>query len=155
MFHDAFIYMLQNEGGYSNDSRDKGGKTKWGISQRAHPSVDIENLTATEAEMIYLKEYWNPLYIKIEERLSTRLFDVGVNIGVKKAIRILQNALNLYFDADLKTDGQFGSNTLKSIKENDQKSIYSMFVFEVSNYYAGLNNETYLKGWLNRLYRNV
>ena len=155
MFHDAFIFMLQNEGGYSDDPNDKGGKTKWGISQNAHPNVDVENLTASQAEMIYLKEYWNPLYTKIDERLSTRLFDVSVNVGVKKAIQMLQYSLGFYFNEDIRTDGVFGTKTLNAILANDQKSIYSMFVYVVSNYYADLENKLYLKGWLNRLYRNI
>lgn len=156
MFNDALIFTLQNEGfnAYTNDPNDKGGATKWGISKRSHPDLDIENLTFVEAQLIYRKEYWNAKYNSLDRKLAIRLFDVGVNIGVSKAVRILQETLNKYFEADLKTDGKFGLNTLRACNSVTQRSLYSTYVFEVSLYYKSLNSN-FLKGWLNRLYREI
>lgn len=47
-------------GGYTNDPRDPGGETKFGISKRAHPELDIKNLTPEQALRVYLDEYWFP-----------------------------------------------------------------------------------------------
>jgi lysozyme family protein len=59
--------ILNNEGGYNNNSNDKGGATKFGISSRSYPDVDIANLTKTEAKNIYKRDFWdNYLYKKIE-----------------------------------------------------------------------------------------
>lgn len=154
MFEDAFKFMVENEGGYVNDPNDKGGETKWGISKRAYPDLDISKLTLQEAQMIYLKNYWNPLYAKLNKKLAIRLFDLGVNMGVKKAVKILQHTLNKYFDTNLTLDGVFGSTTLLESQRTNKESLYSLFVFEASLYYQSLN-PIYLKGWLNRLYRNI
>lgn len=47
------------EGGYSNNPDDPGGETKYGISKRAHPELDIKNLTLEEAIDIYRSDYWD------------------------------------------------------------------------------------------------
>ena len=56
-FETAIAFVLNEEGGYSNDPRDPGGETNFGISKRAHPQVDIKNLTLEEAESIYRYEH--------------------------------------------------------------------------------------------------
>ena len=47
------------DGGYTNDPTDAGGETKWGISKRAHPDVDIANLSLEDALAIYREAYWD------------------------------------------------------------------------------------------------
>ena len=70
-------------GGYTNDPVDPGGETKWGISKRAHPQLDIKNLTLDEAKLIYFKEYWEPAGCpNFEFKLSIAAFDSAVNCGV-------------------------------------------------------------------------
>jgi lysozyme family protein len=39
---------------------DPGGETKYGISKRAYPEVDIKNLTLEGAKALYLRDYWYP-----------------------------------------------------------------------------------------------
>ena len=59
-FYLAMSFVHKWEGGekYTNDSQDPGGETKYGISKRAYPDVDIKSLTKTEAEKLYLNDYW-------------------------------------------------------------------------------------------------
>ena len=38
----ASDWILQTEGGYVNDPADPGGETKYGISKKAYPTVDIK-----------------------------------------------------------------------------------------------------------------
>ena len=52
--------VLAEEGGYSSDPGDPGGATKFGISARAHPGVDIATLTRDAAVSIYWREWWLP-----------------------------------------------------------------------------------------------
>lgn len=59
-FDKAFALTIGVEGGHSNDPRDPGGETQYGISKRYHPNIDIKNLTLDGAKEIYLKEYWLP-----------------------------------------------------------------------------------------------
>ena len=51
------------EGGYSNDSNDPGGETNYGISKRAHPEVDIKNLSLGNAIAIYKRDYWDAYHL--------------------------------------------------------------------------------------------
>lgn len=62
-FDDIFELLMKSEGGgrITRDPLDMGGLTKWGISKRAHPTVDIENLTKKGAKIITKKHYWDKL----------------------------------------------------------------------------------------------
>jgi lysozyme family protein len=51
-------WLMGAEGGYVNDKLDRGGETKYGISKKSYPNVDIVNLTKEEAAEIYRKDYW-------------------------------------------------------------------------------------------------
>lgn len=53
LFARCIAFVFESEGGLSEDPNDKGGTTKFGISQRAYPNVDIKNLTRQQAELIY------------------------------------------------------------------------------------------------------
>lgn len=44
-FTKAMQFISKWEGEYSNDPFDPGGETKYGISKRAYPNLDIKNLT--------------------------------------------------------------------------------------------------------------
>jgi uncharacterized protein YraI len=50
--------VFAEEGGYVNDENDRGGVTRWGISELAYPQVDIPNLTRAKAKEIYRTDYW-------------------------------------------------------------------------------------------------
>jgi len=52
-FEVALNFVLKWEGGYVNDPRDSGGETKFGISKKAYPNLDIKNLTQQQAGEIY------------------------------------------------------------------------------------------------------
>ena len=59
-FDKAFEFTVGLEGGYSDDKNDPGGETRYGISKRYNPDVDIKNLTLAQAKEIYLARYWIP-----------------------------------------------------------------------------------------------
>ena len=44
-FPDCISHVLAAEGGLVNDPQDPGGVTKFGISQRSYPALDIRELT--------------------------------------------------------------------------------------------------------------
>lgn len=74
--------------GYVNDPDDPGGETKYGISKRAYPGVNIRELTLLDALAIYYKDYW---YVGKNEKFPVNLivFDTAVNMGTKKAAQWL------------------------------------------------------------------
>jgi lysozyme family protein len=87
-FIKAMKFVLKWEGGYTNDPNDPGGETKYGISKRSYPDLDIKNLTIEEATDIYYQNYWlkagcdNVLF-----PFNLIFFDTAVNCGVERAKR--------------------------------------------------------------------
>jgi lysozyme family protein len=49
------------EGGekVTDDPRDPGGLTKWGICQRSYPDLDIRARPESDAREIYRRDYWD------------------------------------------------------------------------------------------------
>ena len=78
--------LFKFEGIYSNDKYDPGGETKYGISQRFHPDIDVKNLTKKQAADIYYREYWLAAGCdRMEYQMAVVVFDTAVNMGVKRA----------------------------------------------------------------------
>src|SRR4051812_42347134 len=94
-FAEAINYVLENEGGYSNNPSDPGGATNFGIEQREWPQVQIAAITREQAISWYLPNYWNKApYDKINsQQAATKLFDTHVNCGLKSAAMMAQKAL--------------------------------------------------------------
>jgi len=90
VFDKAFNFVLTYEGVYSNDPDDPGGVTKYGISKKSHPNVDVENLTVDGAREIYRREYWIPAGCEqAAPKLAVVVFDSAVNCGVSRAVHWL------------------------------------------------------------------
>jgi len=82
----------REDGAYTNDPVDPGGETKFGISKKAHPTLDIKNLTLAEALVIYYNEYW--VVNRCDNygiALATCIFDTAVNGGIKLVKRMTSN----------------------------------------------------------------
>lgn len=93
-FDACFDRLLGHEGGYVCSPADPGGATKYGISKRAYPGEDIENLTVERAKEIYLRDYWGPAGCDaVPDAVRFDLFDAAVNNGVRAAIKLLQRAV--------------------------------------------------------------
>ena len=121
----AIKFTLRWEGGYVNHPSDPGGETKFGISKRAYPDVDIKNLTEDQAKNIYYQDYWLPAGCEdLEPLLAICVFDAAVNVGVRRAKKWLDQA---------KTAEKF----------NDQRELW----------YKTLEPKfpMFYKGWMNRL----
>ena len=58
-FSKVIKMVLEHEGGYVNHPSDPGGETKYGISKRAYPEVNIAELTEEDAEELYFNDYWS------------------------------------------------------------------------------------------------
>lgn len=102
----AAEFVLEAEGVMSDHADDPGGLTKFGISQRWHPGVDVASLTGEGALEIYRAEYWERAGCDVmPESLALMVFDGAVNQGTPDAVRWVQRAL------DLKADGIAGPVT--------------------------------------------
>ena len=115
-------------GGYTNDPKDAGGETKWGISKNKHPHLSIKSLTFNDALRIYQNEYWNDKYDYIADTaLAFKLFDMGINNGVKTAVKKLQKAVKASGKA-IKADGVFGNITLAAVNDCDATILYQAYI---------------------------
>ncbi len=154
-FLKAVAFVLEHEGGYVDDADDAGGETKYGISRRSFPDVDIAGLTLEGAVAIYFEHFWRPEYDQIrDERLAVKVFDVAVNMGHARAHRILQYAINDGRERAerITEDGVIGPVTLAAIEAEHRLSLYHRFLYWCEVQYREFGNEKYLTGWLNRLY---
>lgn len=81
-FERAFAIVVGIEGGYVNDPKDPGGETKYGLSKRANPDLDIKNLTIGMAQDRYRTRYWNAHGLdSLEYGKALLVFDTAVNGG--------------------------------------------------------------------------
>jgi len=143
-FEQAVALVLKHEGGYSNDPRDPGGETRFGISKRAYPDVDILRLTEDEAKAIYRRDYWDKLRPdELPQELAICVFDAAVNMGRDKAIRLLQRACGVA------QDGVMGGNTIAAANRLVDPVV--RFSAERVIAYTGIRGfDTFGKGWLRR-----
>jgi lysozyme family protein len=146
-FDQCFDKLISHEGGYVNDPRDPGGETKYGISKRSYPQVDIKALTLEAAKEIYKRDYWDRAQCdKLPPALAYLLFDAAVNSGIGQAIRLLQRALNL---AD---DGILGPLTLATVQRVDPEAVCARFLGQRLEFMAKLSAwEAFGRGWARRI----
>ena len=99
-FDAAIAFVLKAEGAESHDPRDPGGLTRYGISQRAHPDVDVATITADRAIGLYRTRYWDAGRMdKLPPPIAVALFDSAVQHGLGPATRMLQQTLGVTTDA--------------------------------------------------------
>ena len=150
-FNDIIEVVLHHEGGYVNDPDDPGGETNFGIAKRSHPDVDIANLTKEGDKEIYKKHYWDKNKVEsLPEDLRHIYFDMCVNQGKSRGVKILQRAANAK-GADLVVDGGLGPKTIAALDgvELDRVRAYRI------KYYADLvtrkpDLEKFYFGWFRR-----
>ena len=151
-FDDIIDKVLAHEGGYVNDPDDPGGETKFGISKRAFPDVDIKELTREDAKKLYKEYYWERYRAgDLPDTLRYIYFDMCINIGYRGSVKILQRACNSKNKEDIDVDGGIGRMTLKaSLRVED----WRLRAYRVK-YYADLVSskpklEKYWVGWFRR-----
>ncbi len=148
----AITIVLRHEGGYVNNPADPGGETKYGISKRQYPSLDIKNLSVKEAEKIYFEDYWMKYGFEAipYDGLAAKVFDIGVNVGPQRAIRFMQEGA-IELGAQIGIDGRIGPQTIAAVSMFDEESLIERFKENAKSYYLNLDQPRFIGGWLNRL----
>lgn len=158
---EKFKYALERtltfEGGYANDAADPGGETKFGISARAYPGLDIKALTRDRAGEIYYEDYWTRYgYSRLADtELAAKVFDLAVNMGPRRAHKLLQKAMNRAGGVGLAADGNLGPKTIEAVNGYpDGSRLLAELKAEAVKYYrslaAGKGMQRFLAGWLRR-----
>jgi lysozyme family protein len=155
--------VLDDEGGYVCDPSDPGGETKYGISRRAYPDLDIRDLTREQAIAIYYRDYWREhRYGDLPAAVAEKLFDLAVNIGPANGTRCLQRALRAcgHHVAD---DGVLGPATAEAARAaapasallaavRSEAAAHYRLTAALWPYKRGGAKCEFLTGWLNRAY---
>lgn len=168
-----FDEILGKEGGYVNHPDDKGGPTKWGITEkvaRAHGyKGDMQELSRQSARQILEADYWyGPRFDQVSDispDIAAELCDTGVNMGPAVATKMLQRALNvfnlngkLYPDMDI--DGRIGPRTINALrsylknrgKEGERVMLTALNCAQGERYIELAEkrqaNESFVYGWM-------
>ena len=150
-FDEIIEKVLEHEGGYVNDPTDLGGETKYGITKRFYPDVDIKNLTIKQAKEIYKNDYWDKNRVEsLPQELWHIFFDMCVNMGRRTAVKILQRAA-VNKGKNIEVDGGLGPMTIGALKG---VAIDRVRAFRVKYYVDLINNkpeqEKFYLGWFRR-----
>jgi lysozyme family protein len=155
LFDTSLSFVLKAEGGFVDDPRDPGGMTNLGVtratlaSYRGHPVTEAEmrSLTPALVSPVYKRDYWDKVRgDDLPPVLAFLTFEFGVNAGVSRAIRLLQEAVGV--DAD----GLIGPATLKAAQAVHPDNFIQSFEEEMKAFYRSLSGfPVYGKGWLNRV----
>lgn len=161
-FEESVKYVLENEGGYSNDPSDPGGATNFGITIddlarfRGHEVIpqDVKLMTIEEAKEIYKEFYWDPLNCgKIDNDSSaTCIFDTGVLYGIRTSAKYAQRVVGV------DPDGQIGPLSLNAVNKLSGfklvNGIYSLIVDHIDALVdANHRLAKFQAGWMNRARR--
>lgn len=159
-FDHAFQDTLGLEGGYVNHPDDPGGETKYGITKRSYPDVDIAALTVEDARAIYYRDFWRPLMLDqvLDDQVAAEIFDTAVNMGRGRAVKIAQRACN-FLGSSLAVDGAMGPKTLAAIDQwidRDPEALFKALNGFQFTHYADLVDRTewaarFARGWMRRI----
>jgi len=152
-FDRAFAKTLQHEGGYTNNptGQDPGGETKYGISKRSYPDVDIGGLTVEDAKRIYRRDFWDALRLdELPELVGETVFDAAVNSGRRAAVLWLQKAIGV------EADGVLGPKTIAATKAADVTVTVMRFNGQRLAFLADLRTwNVFGRGWAKRVAANL
>ncbi len=169
VFDEAFNFVLDTETReYTNDPRDSGGPTKFGVTLRAYASFvgwqvtpeEIRNLTEDQAKAFYFRRYWHPLRCDRITRLTVAicLFDSGVLYGVGTATLMAQETAVLCGGPVLKFDGVIGDKSIAAINSIEEElfieTFYRQLILRIDLVVSKYpKNAVFRDGWTNRAKR--
>lgn len=127
---DQLNALIKREGGYSNQSSDSGGPTRWGVTEHLARQYgyfgDMRDLPRDTAFSIHLNESWlKPrfhLIYRIDEPIGAEVADTATLAGPYRAGVFLQRLLNAFNQqgtlySDLVVDGNVGPATRGALTE--------------------------------------
>lgn len=173
MFDRAFKIVLGAEGGFSDHPADRGGATKYGITQKTldgwrkyHPDfpASVKDITVDHSKAIYKRNYWDACSCDLMPwPVCLLVFDMAVNSGRGASIRYLQRTINSALSTDaVRVDGGFGPQT-KAGMDNAINAIgliaFCMLFLKLRrDFFHAIakrspSQKVFLKGWLNRVAR--
>ncbi len=159
-FDYAMSQLLALEGGLEANAADPGGVTKYGISKRAYPALDIAALTLEDAKAVYYRDFWKHYHLdEIQApQLAAKMLSILVNLAPREGALILQRALRAA-GAPVAEDGTIGAQTIDAVNlraplpallaalRSEQAALYRV------NLATGRVSRLFEAGLLNRAYK--
>ena len=153
MSFETVVHMvLEHEGGYVNHPSDPGGETKYGISKRAYPDVDIAELTKDDAADLYKRDYWDRIKgDDLPVGVACVVMDYAVNSGISRASKALQSVCGI-----ANGDGIIGPASLNAVwttvKNTSEEYVINAVTAQRQEFIRALKiYETFGKGWERRI----
>jgi lysozyme family protein len=160
--------VIRREGGFVDHPADRGGPTRFGITQktlsrylgRAAGKEEVRSLARDVAADIYRRAYYlEPRIDATPASIRAFMFDSAVNHGPRRAIRLLQQVCNGAGFGDLAVDGLLGPATRRQagIAEDAMGPwLLAALAEERLMFYRQIverdpSQQVFLKGWMNRL----
>jgi lysozyme family protein len=147
------------EGGESSRVEDYGGLTKYGISSREYPHIDIANLTFDGACDIYIRDYWNRYQLSEidDQTIANQCFLLLINMNPREAITIVQRAAIVAGRTMivLTVDGVLGKQTFSAINSVLRFDVSDNIRIEAVRYYLAETDRDIkqipnLRSWIRR-----
>lgn len=161
-FEPAVEATLTHEGGYANNPNDRGGETNFGISRRFLKSQGIpcsgslRLLTREHAVRLYRQFFWEKLGLQRldSQLLASKVFDVAVNMGPRRAVLLLQEAC-CALGSTVEVDGRLGPITVAAANALDPQTLVNSLCRLQAQHYrhivdADPTQHEFLHGWLKR-----
>ena len=158
--------ILKREGGFVDHPADRGGPTKYGVTQKTLTSWrgksvdanDVRALREDEAKEIFRTRYYvAPKIDRLPQLIQPLAFDMSINHGPGTAIRLLQQVLNDN-QQPCQIDGGIGDETLgcaqAAVDKLGNKLIEDLVERRIDLYRSIAKRDpsqrVFLKGWLQR-----
>lgn len=156
-FWPAVARLFELEGGYANVVGDPGGPTKYGITKMTYPDLDIAGLTEAEAANIYKRDYWDMYNYGLirSQRVATKIFTIAVNLPVRNAHKLLQQAANDIGGHHLVVDGIIGPLTIDAVNNTSKSRLVRELRYQQIRYYLRRIEQVpvlakFRNGWISR-----
>ena len=150
-FTTAFEKLLKHEGGYVNHKDDKGGATRYGVTEAVAREVGyrgvMNELPLDLAQRIYKDRYWDAVQAEqLPADVRYIVFDGAVNSGVAQAAKWLQRACGV------KDDGVIGPQTIRAANALHPEGLKRKMLAQRLRFMATLANwPAFGRGWANRI----
>lgn len=167
-FERAVDHVFAREGGFVFHPLDRGGPTKFGVTQRILGQFrnalvsdqDVKDLTQDEARKVYASMFWNAAKLERVRDADTALilFDFAIHAGPETAIKLLQRVLNRNFSEKLIVDGDLGNKTFTALCTSSEPRLNRKLIQAMQTHYVRIVelNSTqlvFLEGWVNRSHK--
>lgn len=152
-FPDAWMKLLGNEGGYSNNPNDPGQATMYGVTQRIARANgyqgDMRDYPLDSARSVAKKLYWDPLRLdEFDDRMSFAMLDANYNGG--HVVLWAQQAVGV------KADGKLGPATMSALRAADPlRFVMAFTAYRILYQTACRTWSTFGRGWSRRDAHNL